>query len=69
MIVHGDRDEFFPLSIPIEMYSTIPESCLWIVPNSGHTDLLEAISLHSQPTEFPRLAHEFLKLGMESTPL
>ncbi len=36
LIVHGDRDEFFPVSIPVDMYAAIPEAYLWIVPNGGH---------------------------------
>jgi pimeloyl-ACP methyl ester carboxylesterase len=36
LIVHGDRDVFFPVSIPVEMYGAIPHSYLWIVPNGGH---------------------------------
>jgi pimeloyl-ACP methyl ester carboxylesterase len=36
LIVHGDRDPFFPVSIPLEMYEAIPNSYLWIAPNSGH---------------------------------
>lgn len=36
LIVHGDRDEFFPVAIPVEMYGAIPRSYLWIVPGGGH---------------------------------
>jgi pimeloyl-ACP methyl ester carboxylesterase len=36
LIIHGDRDPLFPLTIPIEMYRSIPRSALWIVPNAGH---------------------------------
>lgn len=36
LIVHGDRDEFFPVSIPAEMYAAIPEAYLWIIPNGEH---------------------------------
>lgn len=36
LIVHGDRDEFIPVSIPVEEYEAIPTSYLWIVPNGGH---------------------------------
>jgi pimeloyl-ACP methyl ester carboxylesterase len=36
MIVHGDRDKFFPVKIPLQMYESIPNSFLWIVPNGGH---------------------------------
>lgn len=36
LIVHGDRDSFFPVSIPIQMYTGIPNAYLWIVPKGGH---------------------------------
>ena len=36
LIVHGDRDQAFPISIPVEEYEAIPDSYLWIVPNGGH---------------------------------
>lgn len=41
LIVQGDRDEFFPLEVAVEMYSSIPNSYLWVVPNSGHSAGLE----------------------------
>ena len=36
LIIHGDRDVFFPVDIPIISYKAIPDSYLWIVPNAGH---------------------------------
>ncbi len=36
LIVQGDRDQFFPVPMAIEMYDAIPNSYLWIVPNSRH---------------------------------
>jgi len=36
LIVHGDRDEFFPLEIAVQMYRAIPDAYLWIVPNGNH---------------------------------
>lgn len=36
LIVHGDRDVFFPLEIALEMYRSIPEAYLWVVPGEGH---------------------------------
>ncbi|HTG14976.1 MAG TPA: alpha/beta fold hydrolase [Blastocatellia bacterium] len=36
LIVHGDRDPFYPAGIAMEMYTAIPRSYLWIVPNGGH---------------------------------
>lgn len=40
LIVHGDRDRFFPVSIPVEQYEAIPDAYLWIVPNGGHVPLI-----------------------------
>ena len=61
LIVHGDRDRFFPVSIPVEMYDAIPHSYLWIVPNGGHGP----IGGKNAP-EFTRLALEFLQGEWES---
>jgi len=55
LIIHGDRDEFFPVRIPMEMYTSIPRSYLWIVPNGEH------IPIFSNRTEFTRLALDFLR--------
>ncbi|MCC6860274.1 MAG: alpha/beta hydrolase [Bryobacterales bacterium] len=54
LIVHGDRDAFFPVSIPVEMYRSIPRSYLWIVPNGSH------VPIQDHAREFERLALEFL---------
>jgi pimeloyl-ACP methyl ester carboxylesterase len=57
LVVHGDRDQFFPVDIPLEMYRSIPNSFLWIVPNGGHGP-------HRQhPEEFLKLTKEFLAGG------
>lgn len=40
LIIHGDRDVFFPVDIPVMEYESIPESYLWIVPNGGHVPLI-----------------------------
>lgn len=36
LIVHGDRDPFYPVEMAIELFRGIPASALWIVPNGGH---------------------------------
>ena len=36
LIVHGDRDPFYPVELALELYRGIPRSALWVVPNSGH---------------------------------
>lgn len=42
LIVHGDRDQFFPVEIPIEMYRSIPHAALWIVPGGGHVPIFDS---------------------------
>lgn len=39
LVIHGDRDNFFPVDIPVTTYQSIPNSYLWIVPNGGHNSI------------------------------
>lgn len=56
LIVHGDRDDFFPVEIPVSTYSAIPKSQLWIVPGGDHSPTAGA------PEEvFLRTVTDFLK--------
>jgi pimeloyl-ACP methyl ester carboxylesterase len=36
LIVFGDRDPLYPVSIAVDMHRAIPRSYLWAVPNGGH---------------------------------
>jgi pimeloyl-ACP methyl ester carboxylesterase len=36
LIVFGDRDPLYPVSLAIELREAIPRSWLWVVPNGGH---------------------------------
>jgi len=36
LIIHGDRDSFFPIDIPVNVYKSIPNSYLRVIPNGGH---------------------------------
>lgn len=36
LIVFGDRDPLYPVSIAFDLYQAIPNASLWIVPNGGH---------------------------------
>jgi pimeloyl-ACP methyl ester carboxylesterase len=60
LIVHGDRDDFFPVTIPVEMYTSIPNAYLWIVPNGGHIPILE-----ERARPFIQTALEFLRGNWE----
>jgi len=58
LIVHGDRDGFFPVFIPVEMYRAIPHSYLWIVPNGGHKP--DRVFAEAHAGAFAQAALEFL---------
>jgi pimeloyl-ACP methyl ester carboxylesterase len=36
LIVFGDRDPLYPVSLAVDLRTTIPRSWLWVVPNGGH---------------------------------
>ena len=55
LIVFGDRDFLYPVSMACELRRTIPRSWLWVVPNGGHGPIFGA---HAAP--FRRIAAEFL---------
>jgi pimeloyl-ACP methyl ester carboxylesterase len=41
LIVFGDRDPLYPVSIAVELREAIPQSWLWVVPN-GHGPIFGA---------------------------
>src|SRR5690606_5498265 len=41
LIVHGDRDEFFPVEMPVATYRGIAEAELWIIPGGGHVPIYD----------------------------
>ena len=42
LIVHGYRDHFFPVEIPVSIYRSIPNAALWIIPGGDHVPIYEA---------------------------
>jgi pimeloyl-ACP methyl ester carboxylesterase len=36
LIVHGDRDPYYPVELALELFRGIPQSALWIVPYGEH---------------------------------
>jgi pimeloyl-ACP methyl ester carboxylesterase len=42
LIVHGDRDRFFPVEIPVNLYRSIPDAALWIIPGGDHVPVYDA---------------------------
>jgi len=41
LVVHGDRDNFFPVEIPVSMYRSIPDAALWIIPGGYHVPIYD----------------------------
>ena len=56
LIVHGDRDMFFPVAIPVAMYAAIPKASLWIVPNGNHEP-----NAGADETDFVRTVNAFME--------
>ncbi len=42
LIIHGDRDNFFPLEIALSLYRSIPNASLWIIPNGDHVPIYDS---------------------------
>jgi len=42
LIVHGDRDNFFPVEIPLNLYRSIPNAALWIIPGGDHVPIYDS---------------------------
>ena len=42
LVVHGDRDRFFPVDIPVAIYNAIPDAALWIVPGGEHAPIYDS---------------------------
>lgn len=54
LIVHGDRDRFFPVDVPTDLYRRLPNAELAVLPNTGHGVPSE------RPEWLTRLALDFL---------
>lgn len=42
LVVHGERDRFFPVDIPVSIYRSIPDAALWIIPGGEHAPIYES---------------------------
>jgi pimeloyl-ACP methyl ester carboxylesterase len=36
LIIHGDRDRFFPVAVPVDLYGLLPDAELCLLPGTGH---------------------------------
>jgi pimeloyl-ACP methyl ester carboxylesterase len=55
LVVYGDRDFLYPVQIALDMYTAIPHSYLWIVPNGGHVPLSSSLHEPFMKTVLPFL--------------
>ncbi|MFY9607876.1 MAG: alpha/beta fold hydrolase [Blastocatellia bacterium] len=61
LIVHGDRDPFYPVELALEMYAAIARSHLWVIPNAGHGPIYA-----DQKDAFIKTASAFLRGDWET---
>jgi pimeloyl-ACP methyl ester carboxylesterase len=43
LVIQGDRDRYFPVEIAVEMYRTLPDAELCVLPRCGHAVRMEAV--------------------------
>ena len=60
LIVHGDRDRFFPVAVAAEIYALLPDAELCILPQTGH--LLPV----QRPDWFNAIVLDFLDRRLDS---
>jgi pimeloyl-ACP methyl ester carboxylesterase len=36
LIIHGDRDRFFPVAVPVDLFGLLPNAELCLLPATGH---------------------------------
>lgn len=56
LIVFGDRDPLYPVSMAVDLYSALPHAALWVVPRGGHGPVFGA-----DATRFRDTAMTFLR--------
>lgn len=61
LIIHGDRDPFFPIDIPVEKYKSIPDSYLWVIPNGGHLPFVHSKENSIWSTVFIKVMDDFFE--------
>ncbi|MFT3823953.1 MAG: alpha/beta hydrolase [Chitinophagaceae bacterium] len=43
LVVHGERDNFFPIEIAENIYRSIPGATLWIIPGGDHVPIYDPV--------------------------
>ena len=63
LIVFGDRDPLYPVSLAIELRRAIPRSYLWVVPNGGHGPVFGNLAPQFRETALAFLRGEWRRKG------
>jgi len=42
LVIHGDRDRFFPVEIPVGLYRSMPNAALWVIPGGDHVPIYDS---------------------------
>ncbi len=58
LIVHGDRDELYPVRLAVELYESIQRASLWVVPNAGHGLIFGAMAAQFVATALAFLSED-----------
>jgi pimeloyl-ACP methyl ester carboxylesterase len=59
LIVFGDRDPLYPVSLAFELRAAIPRSHLWVIPNAGHSPVFGEAARHFTDTALSFLRGEW----------
>jgi pimeloyl-ACP methyl ester carboxylesterase len=59
LVVFGDRDPLYPVSLAFELQAAIPRSYLWVVPNGGHAPVFGDAASRFGDTALPFLRGEW----------
>ena len=59
LIVFGDRDFLYPVSLGLDLHRAIPRSRLWVVPNGGHGPVFGSAGPAFAATALPFLRGEW----------
>ncbi len=60
LIIHGDSDKFFPVSIAYTLYRAIPNASLWVIPNGEH------VPIYDESVPFINRSLQFLQKASSS---
>jgi pimeloyl-ACP methyl ester carboxylesterase len=59
LIVHGDRDPYYPVEMAMELFHGIPQSALWIVPYGAHGPIFGTLAAPFAARALTHLSGEF----------